>query len=284
MFRKIFCLILFLALASCALAQNYTAVTATVTDPNGIPYANGTIMFTLGPLPFSSPPTLPTTPPTPVPGTWGPFGLSAAGLFSGVVPSNASITPASTQWTPTVCPNPNVALPFGTQSGCFSGAATTISGSSQDISAVLALASVALTQKTNIGRIYNTLPAAGTSSITATTMVTAPTIPAGGTSYRLSGYVSQTILGTSCTGNSTIVLNAVFQDPNAASAQTQAVATFSVTTNGTLGIVPMTTNTDSGLVIRAKAGTAVQYSTTFTPGSACSPAPTVQVYPLLEVM
>lgn len=273
---------LLLALALPAMAQNYTSVTATVLDPNGLPYANGTATFVLGPLPFASTPALPTTPPTPVSGTIGPIGLSSSGVLAAIIPSNAQITPGSTQWTITVCPNPNVPLPLGSSSGCFSGAAITISGASQDISANLNTAAPSLTQKFAIGRIYNTAPAAGTTSITATTMVTAPSIPATGTSYRLSAYVSQTVLGASCAGNTTIVLNAVFQDPVAAAPQTQAVATFSVTNNGTLGNVPMTTATETPIALRAKAGTVVQYSTTFTPGGSCSPAPTVQVYPILE--
>lgn len=284
--RKIAALLLLLAAGTCAWAQNFTTVTGTVLDPNGIPYAFGTVTFTLGPLPFSSAPTLPTTPATPVPGMIGPVGLAANGSFTTTLPSNAQITPGSTQWTPSVC-LPQTAsnvLENPITTNCFTAAAITISGSSQDISTTVNASAFAVLQRANVGRLYNTLPAAGTASISATTMVTAPAQPSTGTSYRLSAYVSQTVLGTSCAGNSTILVSAIFQDPNAASPQTQAVATFTVTTNGTLGIVPMTSNTDSGLVLRAKASTVVQFSTTYSPGGSCSPAPTVQVYPILEQM
>jgi hypothetical protein len=274
-----------LALALAVSAQNLTAVSATVTDPNGIPYANGTVLFTLGPLPFTTSPTLPTTPPTPVAGTLGPFPLSIAGVLNVNLPSNAAITPGSTQWTPTVCSQAGSGhLDQPIAGNCFTAAAITISGASQDISVQLAAAALPLIQRVNVGRLFSALPAAGTSSLTATTMVTAPTIPAAGTSYRLSGYISQTVLGASCAGNTTIVLNAIFQDPAAAAPQTSGMATFTVTTNGTLGIVPITAELGNPFMIRAKAGTVVQYSTTYTPGGSCSPAPAVQVYPVLEQM
>jgi hypothetical protein len=129
---------------------------------------------------------------------------------------------------------------------------------------------------------YYSPSSATTSSIGATTMVT---VDAGGSSsantYQFSAYVDQTVLGASCSGNSTVVVNVIFQDPNAASAQTQAIGTFTITTNGTLGIVPLTTP-PGVLLIRAKTATNVQYSTTYTPGGSCSPAPTYQVYPILE--
>lgn len=285
--KKLLALLFLLAAGTCAWAQNFTTVTGTVLDPNGIPFAGGTITFVLGPLPFSSPPTLPTTPATPVSGTIGPVGLDNNGKFSATLPSNAAITPGSTQWTPSVC-LPQTAsnvLENPVTTNCFTAAAITISGSSQDISTTVNASAFAVLQRANVGRLYSTLPAAGNSSITATTMVTAPAQPSAGTSYRLSAYVSQTVLGTSCAGNSTISLNAVFQDPNAAAPQTQAVATFTVTTNGTLGIVPITSTTDTmPLVLRAKAGTVVQFSTNYSPGGSCAPAPTVQVYPILEQM
>jgi hypothetical protein len=274
-----------LALALGASAQNLTAVSATVVDPNGIPYANGTVIFALGPLPFSTPPTLPTTPTTSVAGTLGPFPLSVAGVLNVNLPSNAAITPGSTQWTPTVCSQAGAGhLDQPIQGNCFTAAAITISGASQDISVQLLAAALPLTARANVSKLYSTLPAAGTSSLTPTTMVTAPAIPALGTSYRLSGYLSQTVLGSSCAGNTTIVLNAVFQDPAAAAPQTVAMTTFTVTTNGTLGDVPITTELANPFTIRAKAGTAVQFSTTYTPGGSCSPAPAVQLYPVLEQM
>jgi len=129
-----------------------------------------------------------------------------------------------------------------------------------------------------VAELYNTAPAAGTASIGATTMFT----PASAGTFRASFYVTQTVLGTSCSGNSTIQANVIFKDPNAASAQTVATALFTVTTNGTLGQVPLTSGPMS-YTFRSSAA-AIQYSTTFTAGGSCSPAPTVQVFPVLEAM
>ena len=126
---------------------------------------------------------------------------------------------------------------------------------------------------------YFTPSAATTASIGATPMVTVDGAPAN--IYRLSAYLTQTVLGASCAGNSTIVVNAIHQDTSAASLQTQAIGTWTVTTNGTLGIIPLTTFPGM-LVFLGKNGTLVEYSTTFSAGGACSPAPTYQVYPILE--
>jgi hypothetical protein len=130
------------------------------------------------------------------------------------------------------------------------------------------------------GIVYNTAPAAGTSSIGAITMVTAP----ANANYFFTAYATQTVLGTSCTGNTTIAVNLVFQDPNAASSQTiQAFGLFTVTNNGTLGIVPASLSGTANLaiMIRAKSGTVVQFSTIYSLGATCSPGPTVQIFPSL---
>jgi hypothetical protein len=65
---------------------------------------------------------------------------------------------------------------------------------------------------------------------------------------------------------------------------TSVSATYTVSTNGTLGIVPMTANVYAGqFSLQAKAGTVMQYSTTYSPGGSCFPVPTVQVFPILEL-
>ena len=270
-----------------AAAQNFTTVTATVVDPNSLPYANGTVIFQLvngsGAAQFATPPTLPTSPPTAVTATVGPVGLDSNGVLNATLPSNAQISPASTQWIPSVCINPEPP-PFGSgKGGCFTAAAITVSGTSQDISATLNAAALPLTKKDDVGRLYNTLPAAGTSSISPITMVTAPAIPVTGTSYRFSSYGSVTVAGTSCTTNSTVAVAVTYQDPNEGSPAATAVFTFTVVNNGSVGrLIPALTNPLPAF--RAAAGTAVQYSTTYTAGANCAPAPTVQVYPILEQM
>ena len=264
-----------LALSMPSFAQSTTTVSATIVDPKGLPLSfcqvtaqlipSSSVSPTLNGLPFS---------------TFLPSGCDVTGTFSMNLASNAVISPASSQWQFTVNTY-GVPAPFGT--GPQSAVVTlTISGSSQNISTNLNAAVAALLQNSNPSRVYNTAPAAGTSSITATTMVASvPAQPASGTSYSIQEYFTQTVLGASCAGNSTVALNLIFQDPNAASPQTITVATATVTTNGTLGRVPITSFNPFAFI--AKPGSAVQYSTTFTPGGSCSPAPTVQVFPTLTL-
>jgi hypothetical protein len=265
-----------------AFGQNTTAVTGTILDPNGIPYNGATVTAVLSNPSSGTGYTIPSgaayTGVILVPGA-----ANSAGTFSMQLVQNGQLTPGSSTWAFTVCQVPGVTVPIGTGAQCFTVTGITISGSSQDISANLNAASLPLTQHFNVSRVYATLPAAGNSSISATTMATAPAIPAVGTTYRFHVYASETVVGTSCTGNPIIAVAVTWQDPNEASPAATTVATYTITTNGTLGrIVPVLTN--PYIILRAKAGTVVQYSTTFTNGSGCSPQPTVQIYPTLEQM
>jgi len=270
-----------------AFGQNFTTVTATMNDPNGIPYAFGLVTFSLGPLPFTTAPTLPTTPPTPVAQSIGPIGLDNNGRFSVNLPSNAAITPGSTQWTATVCSAPSTAdISTPILGNCFTAAAITISGSSQDISATLNAAAFGLTVKVNLARVFNTLPAATIVTVGnnfTVTMATAPTIPATGTTYRFQVYASETVIGASCAGNPVVAIAVKYQDPNESSAASTTQITYTITTNGALGrLVPVLTT--PMYTFTAKPGTAVQYTATFTAGGSCSPNPTVQIFPTLEQM
>jgi hypothetical protein len=119
----------------------FTTVTGTVVDPNGIPYANGTIVPTLS---TSASPTLnggPYTPPS------QPVGLDINGKFTLQLADNTVLLPASTKWNFTVCSGAGTVNPaIGTGSQCFSLAAPiTISGSSQSISTQLNAVALALT-------------------------------------------------------------------------------------------------------------------------------------------
>lgn len=264
------------------LADDYRCV-GHDSHPNGLPYAAGQVQILLlvptggGVTPYVTATAGPIITPQVV-------ALDGNGSFTAGVIANASITPANTHYSFRFCaPALQPPLSAPTQS-CFSITAVTVSGSTQNISATANAASVALVQHWNPKRIYATPHAAGTGSISAVTMVAAPAIPAAGTTYTLSGYVTQTVLGSSCGNTSTVVLNAIFQDPNAASAQTTAIGTFTVTTNGTLGIVPLTANAYAGrITFVAAPGTNVQYSTTVTDDGGCSPGPTVQLFPVLEM-
>ncbi len=124
-------------------AAQFTTVTGTVTDPNGLPYANGTISAVLI-LPGGQSPTiggLPYSPPT------QPAGLDKNGSFTLQLGDNTQISPAATKWNFTVCSAGATVQPaIGTGSVCFSLAAPiTISGASQDISTQLNAVALLLT-------------------------------------------------------------------------------------------------------------------------------------------
>lgn len=134
---------------------------------------------------------------------------------------------------------------------------------------------------------FSTVLAPTNASITAQTMVT---VGASNATYRYFWYADITTVGTSCTGSTTIVPSLIFQDPNAAGASTVNIEANGVTIvantgNGTLGpILGMASFSDQATpyMFRAKAGTVIQYSVTYSAGSGCSPAPTIQFFPILE--
>jgi hypothetical protein len=124
---------------------------------------------------------------------------------------------------------------------------------------------------------YNTPSATGNANLTATSMII---LTSAEHTYTFQWTISLVTPGTSCTGNTTVELDAIYTDPNGAGAQTQnlGVVTIASSGNGTAGMVA--TGVDN---IRAKTGTAVQYQTSnFTAGTGCSPAPTYKVYPVLS--
>jgi hypothetical protein len=118
-------------------------VTGTVVDPNGIPYAFGTISPTLV-LPGNVSPTLngqsylqPTQ----------ATGFDQSGRFTVRLADNSVLLPAGTKWNFTVCSAGGTIQPaFGKGPLCFSLAAPiTISGASQDITTQLNAVALALT-------------------------------------------------------------------------------------------------------------------------------------------
>jgi hypothetical protein len=142
---------LLLMLLGGSAAAQFTNVTGTVIDPNGVPYANGTISPVLV-LPGGTSPTLnglSYSPPT------QPIGLDAAGSFSFNIADNNLLQPAATKWNFTVCSAKGTVNPaVGTGSQCFSLAAPiTITGASQDISANLNAVALALTVPLGSGTV-----------------------------------------------------------------------------------------------------------------------------------
>ena len=136
---------------------------------------------------------------------------------------------------------------------------------------------------------YNTASASVNANIPATTMVTAPAtnascptnLTANCTVYEINWYIDLSAVGTSCTGNTTVVLNFLYTDPLGAGQQTVATSTITIATggNGTLG----TLVANGTQIVVAKLSTTVQYSTTsFTAGTGCSPAPKYQVTPIVK--
>lgn len=156
-------------LASCLLlsawpaaAQTQTAVSATITDPNGIPYANGTYSIQL--IPTGNNPSVGGA------AIQGAFNgsLSATGSFSASLWPNASITPASTQWQFTICSNSGgIAPPLGTGTQCTPPTAITISGTAQVLTTTLSNVAPKLTNFIT-GGTGSVTSVAATSPIVAT--------------------------------------------------------------------------------------------------------------------
>jgi hypothetical protein len=118
-----------------AAAAQFTTVTGTVSDPSGIPYANGTITATLitGASPTFTTGGAAYTPPT------QPVGLSGTGFFVMQLADNTALSPAGTKWNFVVnCAAGCLPPAGGTGPVTFTLAAPiTISGSTQDISSNL---------------------------------------------------------------------------------------------------------------------------------------------------
>jgi hypothetical protein len=126
--------------ATSAQAQAQTSVSATVVDPLGIPYANGTYSIQL--IPSGTNPTVNGN------SIGGAFNgsLNASGSFNVSLWPNASIVPAGTTWQFVVCTNPGgIQPPLGTGNQCTPPTAFTISGASQNLSSALSAIAPRLT-------------------------------------------------------------------------------------------------------------------------------------------
>jgi hypothetical protein len=104
-----------------AAAAQFTTVTGTVVDPNGIPYAGGTISPILVVPSGAGSPTLnglAYTPPS------QPTGLDPTGSFTLNLADNTVLLPAATKWNFQVCSGTSTVQPgFGKGPICFSLAA-----------------------------------------------------------------------------------------------------------------------------------------------------------------
>lgn len=111
-----------------ARAQNQTHITATVTDAQGVPYANATVSMTLVPSGVN-----PTVNGQQI-GGQANTRLDANGVLDYSLFSNAAIVPANTKWFFQITESPGVLPPLGTGTQSFS-TTLTISGASQSLTA-----------------------------------------------------------------------------------------------------------------------------------------------------
>jgi len=132
-----------------------------------------------------------------------------------------------------------------------------------------------------VGVVYSTPSASVSANIGNTTLITVPGTGSQSYSYRITPSYSQTVLGSSCSGNTQMYMTLTWQDPNASGTQSTTTGIAQITTDGTLGGVPLT-NFPVTILFRAKGGTTIQYSVTYTVGSGCSVGPAYQIYPVLE--
>lgn len=121
------------------LAQTRTVVSGTILDPNGVPYAGGTIDATLTPAGMS-----PTVNGQPIGGYQPPISIDVNGHFTMQLFCNSAgggcsvISPSGTQWQFHVT-NPGAQPPVGFGGISFT-LAVTITGATQDLSSTLSAA------------------------------------------------------------------------------------------------------------------------------------------------
>jgi hypothetical protein len=133
--------LLFLGLCSTSWAQ-FTTVSGTVTDPNGLPYAFGTIASVIvsSSTPVFSSNLQPYIQPT------QPTGLDVTGSFLVRLADNTQLSPGGSTWTFTVCSGVGTVQPsFGKGPICFKVTGVSISGAAQSITSTLSAAAPALT-------------------------------------------------------------------------------------------------------------------------------------------
>jgi hypothetical protein len=126
--------------------------------------------------------------------------------------------------------------------------------------------------------VFNTPSGSTNANIGATTIFTA-----GGSdvTIQISEYIQQTVVGTNCTGATSVNTQITWQDPLAAAPATLSLNnTLPITgnNNGAPGNTANWGNTPP-TDYRIKAGTVVQYSTIYTLGTACTIGPSYKIWP-----
>ena len=139
---------LLLGWAALGFAQ-FTTVTGTVTDPNGLAYSGGTIAPILVSTGSPTLNGLAYTPPV------QPAGLNSAGSFTMQLAANTVLLPGGSQWKFSVCSALATVQPaVGKGSVCFTAGPITITGASQSITATLTTAALALSNNAAAPPLY----------------------------------------------------------------------------------------------------------------------------------
>ena len=137
--------------------------------------------------------------------------------------------------------------------------------------------------------VYSTASASSNANITATTMAT---VGASDSTYRFMYYVQETVIGASCTGSTTVVMHTTWQDPlesGGANSDTSFLVAdlgdgivgraYEMSGSGPIGGAGV----GSAGLIRAKAGTVIQYSTRPTrAGARARQLQSIEFRPILE--
>lgn len=287
--RKLRLWLLLFTLTPLAAAQ-FTLVSGTVTDPSGLPYANGTITPTLI---SSDSPTLSGiayTPPT------QPVGLSQVGGFAMQLADNTQLSPGGSQWRFLVCSAAGTVQPSGGKGPVCFAATLTISGTSQDISASLHTAAPSLTA--GAGLIFSSA-VTGVSMVTSgsNTILVGPvtmTMPSTSGTYRFVVQLIDTAAGSGGTCNSgTVNFNLSYKEadtgniysptttPNVWSLthNTNAAANSQTFSSG----APSSANSFYSIPIelRAAGGTPIIYQVIQQANSNCTTPPVFTVRPSL---
>lgn len=140
--RRLLLLLAFVLAALPAFAQ-FTTVSGTVTDPNGLPYALGTVTPVLQIPSGAGTPKFGQTPYVPPNQA---SGMDGTGSFVVTLADNNVLTPAGTRWAFIVCSSAGSVPPaFGKGPLCFTVNSVLITGASQSISATLTAAALPLT-------------------------------------------------------------------------------------------------------------------------------------------
>jgi hypothetical protein len=164
-----------LLLASSLAAAQFTLVTATVVDPNGTPYALGTVSAqlitngvtpTLNGLGFSM--------------SSGPANLDTTGSFTMSLVSNTAMVPTGLHWQFTVCSSAGSIPPAGGNGPVCFTALVSVTGANQNISSILDALAPALSNAGGGSPSFAAIKTGTNTTATMTCGTGCSIVPAGG--------------------------------------------------------------------------------------------------------